>query len=118
MPFLILMVLLVLVLGGVLTLWFAVSLIGVLLTLFVAGLVGWAADALIPGRLPGGWLGAILVGIVGGFVGPIVLRALGFAGAGGPVLFGIHIIPAFVGALVIVALFALLGGSGRRQRAY
>ena len=38
---------------GALT-WFTFTLIGFLLTLAVAGLVGWAADAVVPGRLPGG----------------------------------------------------------------
>ncbi len=117
MPLIILLLVLVVLFGGVLAVWFAVSLIGILLTLIVAGLIGWAADAVIPGRLPGGWLGAVLAGIVGGFIGPIVLRALGMSGNAGPVLFDIHIIPAFVGALVVVALVQLLGGSGRR-RAY
>ena len=28
---------------------------GLLLTLLVAGLVGWAADMVVPGELPGGW---------------------------------------------------------------
>ena len=44
--------------------------IGLLLTLIVAGLIGWAADLVVPrGALPGGWLGAVLTGIIGGFVG-------------------------------------------------
>jgi uncharacterized membrane protein YeaQ/YmgE (transglycosylase-associated protein family) len=85
--------------------WLTFSLIGLLLTLFVAGLVGWAADAVVPGRLPGGWLGAVLAGIVGGFVGTLLL------GHVGPTIFHVNIIPAFIGAAVIAVLAELTMGS-------
>jgi uncharacterized membrane protein YeaQ/YmgE (transglycosylase-associated protein family) len=87
------LLILALVLGG--AMWLTFTLVGFLLTLFVAGFVGWAADAVVPGRLPGGWLGAILAGIVGGFIGTLVL------GHVGPTLFGVNLIPAFIGAAVI-----------------
>ena len=105
---LILLILLVLVFGAgtVLTMGLTVGLIGLLLTLLVAGLVGWAADALIPGgALPGGWIGAVLTGLVGGLLGTWLFGQLGFGT--GPNVFGVHLIPAFVGA-VIVALAAQL----------
>ena len=50
---------------------------GLLLTLLVAGLVGWAADMVVPGRLPGGWIGAVLAGLIGGFIGRMLFHALG-----------------------------------------
>jgi uncharacterized membrane protein YeaQ/YmgE (transglycosylase-associated protein family) len=84
-----------------------IGLIGLLVTLLVAGLVGWAADALIPGgALPGGWLGAVLTGLIGGFVGAWLFHVLGIHDPGFD-LAGVHLIPAFVGA-VIVALAAQL----------
>lgn len=89
--------------------WITVGLLGLMLTLFVAGLVGWAADAVIPGRLPGGWLGAILAGIAGGFVGRLLV------GPVGPVLFGVHLVPAFLGALVVVGAVEVLNGSRSRR---
>jgi uncharacterized membrane protein YeaQ/YmgE (transglycosylase-associated protein family) len=88
--------------------WLTFTLIGFLLTLFVAGLVGWAADAVIPGRLPGGWLGAVLAGIVGGFIGTLLL------GKVGPTIFDINIIPAFIGAAVIAVAAELMTGSRSR----
>ena len=103
MPFLLLLVLLVLLfgVGTMLT----IGLIGLLLTLVVAGLVGWAADTLIPGgTLPGGWLGAVLTGLVGGLVGGWLFHLLGIRDPGFD-LFGVHLIPTFVGA-VVVALAA------------
>ena len=107
---LLLLILLVLVLGT--GMWLTVGLIGLLATLFVAGLVGWAADLVVPGELPGGWLGAVLAGLIGGFIGNIVFHFLGVREPGFS-LFGVHIIPAFVGA-VIIAVIAELFTTRRR----
>jgi uncharacterized membrane protein YeaQ/YmgE (transglycosylase-associated protein family) len=81
------------------------------LTLFMAGLIGWAADMVVPGELPGGWLGAVLTGIIGGLIGKLLL------GNFGPNLFGYHVLPAFIGA-VIVAFAAQLLFSPRSGRSF
>ncbi|MGI9148667.1 MAG: GlsB/YeaQ/YmgE family stress response membrane protein [Chloroflexota bacterium] len=86
--------------------------IGLLFTLVVAGLVGWAADLVVPGRLPGGWFGAVLSGIVGGFIGTWLFRLLGIHDPGFT-LFRVDLIPAFVGAVVIAGAAQLL--SSRRR---
>ena len=108
---LLLLVLLVIVLGAcsIIAVGFT---IGLVLTLVMAGLVGWAADAIVPGRLPGGWFGAVLSGLIGGFIGTWLFHALGIRKPGFE-LFGIHLIPAFVGAVVIAVAAQLL--SGRRS---
>lgn len=108
---LILLIILVLLFG-----WASFAVIGLtvalLLPLIVAGLVGWAADLLIPGgRLPFGWIGAVLTGLIGGLVGTWLFAALRIHDPGF-VLFHVDIIPAFVGA-VIVALAAQLFTSRR-----
>ena len=106
----IVLILLALVLGA--GMWITVGLVGLLVTLLVAGVIGWAADALIPaGRLPYGWVGAILTGIVGAWVGNLLFVAMRLGL--GPQFAGIHLIPAFVGA-VLVALAAQLFTSRRR----
>jgi uncharacterized membrane protein YeaQ/YmgE (transglycosylase-associated protein family) len=92
---------------GALT-WLTFTMIGFLLTLAVAGLVGWAADAVIPGRLPGGWLGAVLAGIVGGFIGTLLLGRIG------PTIFDVNVIPAFIGAAAIAVVAELALGSRSR----
>ena len=102
---LILLILLVLALGA--GMWITVGLVALLATFVVAGLIGWAADLIIPGgALPFGWFGAVLTGLIGGFVGHLVFFALRVPDPG-PSLFGVHVIPAFVGA-VLVALAAQL----------
>jgi uncharacterized membrane protein YeaQ/YmgE (transglycosylase-associated protein family) len=102
---LILLILLALILGA--GMWITVGLVALLATLVVAGLVGWAADLIVPGgALPLGWFGAVLTGLVGGFVGHFVFRQFGIHYPG-LTLFGVDLIPAFVGA-VIIALAAQL----------
>ena len=110
---LILVLLVVLAAAGV---WLTVGLIGLAFTLLVAGVIGWAADLLIPGQLPGGWLGAVLTGILGGFVGHLVFALL-HIGRIGPVIFGIDIVPAFVGAVIIAAAAELFTARNRRALA-
>lgn len=108
---LLLLILLVIVFGAgsVIAVGFTV---GLLLTLIVAGLIGWAADMVVPGgALPGGWLGAVLTGIIGGFVGAWLFATLRIHDPGFS-LFGVDLIPAFVGA-VIVAFAAQLFTSRR-----
>ncbi len=107
MGFLVVALLLVLALGA--AVWIAIGVVGLVLTLVVAGLVGWAADAVIPGALPGGWLGAVLAGIAGGFLGRLLI------GSVGPELFGVQVLPAFIGALVIVAAVELVNSSRARR---
>jgi uncharacterized membrane protein YeaQ/YmgE (transglycosylase-associated protein family) len=64
-------------------------------TIAIAGLVGWIADLLIPGELPFGWLGAVVAGVVGGWLGSLII------GNFGPALFGVHLIPALLGASIL-----------------
>ena len=87
--------LLILVVAVVIFFSLAMNLVHLLLMLFIAGLVGALADAVVPGRLPYGWLGAILAGLVGGWLGTLLLGPMG------PSIFGIRLLPAFVGAVIL-----------------
>ena len=75
--------------------WITVSLVGLLITLVVAGLVGWLADRVVPGELPYGWLGAIAAGLLGSWLGGWLFDGFG------PDIGGIALIPAFVGAVIL-----------------
>jgi uncharacterized membrane protein YeaQ/YmgE (transglycosylase-associated protein family) len=92
------LILIVLILGA--GMWATVGLVALLATLVVAGLVGWAADLVVPGKLPLGWLGAVLTGLIGGWLGHLLFNALNIHVAQ-VVLFGVDLLPAFVGALII-----------------
>ena len=78
------------------------GLIGLGLHLLMAGLIGALADSVVPGTLPWGWVGAILAGLIGSWLGVLILGNLG------PSLFGIPIIPGFVGAVILAFALSLL----------
>ena len=75
----------------------------------IAGFVGWLADLVVPGELPFGWLGAILAGILGGWIGGAVL------GNFGPTLYNVSLIPTFLGAVVLAAGVRLVAPSLARR---
>jgi uncharacterized membrane protein YeaQ/YmgE (transglycosylase-associated protein family) len=83
--------------------WVLTSLIGLLITLLIAGLIGWLADQIVPGRIPYGWLGAIVAGLLGSFIGGILL------GEVGPTIGGISIIPALIGAIILAFVLEAIG---------
>jgi uncharacterized membrane protein YeaQ/YmgE (transglycosylase-associated protein family) len=103
MPLLLLFILIVFVLA---LFWLTAKIVGVIITLVIAGLVGALADSLVPGDMPFGWLGAILAGLVGSWVGVYLFDRMGIGT--GIVLAGIPIIPAFVGALILSFVASLL----------
>ena len=93
------------VLAAIILFWVTSAIVGVLLMLAMAGVVGWLADMVVPGRLPYGWLGAIVAGLLGTILGSVlpVVNHLG------PSLFGIRPIPAFVGAVIVIAIAGVVG---------
>ncbi len=109
-----LLLLLLLILFVIVLFWITVNVIGVIITLVIAGLVGALADSIIPGDLPFGWLGAILAGLLGSWLGVFLFARLGIGT--GIVIAGIPIIPAFVGALILAFLASLLYHQGARGR--
>lgn len=111
MAFVILLI--VLLVLGWLTFMIVGSVVGLVLTLLVAGVIGWLADLVVPGELPGGWVGAVIAGLVGGFIGRALFHWLNW-GTGFPV-FGVDVIPAFVGAVIVAVAAELLTNSRRRR---
>jgi len=85
------------------------SILGLLILLLVAALVGLLADTLVPGAVPFGWVGAIIVGLIGAWLGGILL------GDFGPHLAGIYLIPAVIGAVIFSLLLELLLGTFTRR---
>lgn len=81
--------------------WFTSGLIHLALQLFMAGLVGALADAVVPGKLPWGWVGAVLAGLLGSWLGTMLI------GRVGPSLFGVPVVPGFVGAVILAVVMSL-----------
>jgi uncharacterized membrane protein YeaQ/YmgE (transglycosylase-associated protein family) len=89
--------------------------LGFLLMLLVAAIIGFVGDALAPGAMPGGWIGAIVAGLVGSAVGGYLFAALNLPI--GPVIGGLAIVPSIFGAVIVVwALSALSGTLARGGR--
>ena len=87
--------------------WLVTSLVGLVITLVIAALIGWLADKIVPGQLPYGWLGAIVAGLLGSFLGGILLGDLG------PTIGGISLVPALVGAIILAFIAEAIGKTER-----
>jgi uncharacterized membrane protein YeaQ/YmgE (transglycosylase-associated protein family) len=76
--------------------------LGLVLHLVMAGVIGVLADRAVPGRLPWGWIGAVVAGLLGSWLGVLLI------GRVGPSLFGVPLLPALVGALILAVVAALV----------
>lgn len=79
---------------------------GLIVLLLVAMIVGLLADALVPGKLPGGWLGAMVAGIVGAALGGYLTDDPSWAT--GPRFGGLPLVPALIGAGLVVLAWSYL----------
>lgn len=84
------------------------SIIHLALFLLVAGLVGWIASKIVLGDRPYGCLGSTLAGLVGGWLGYLLI------GPAGPSLFGVRLLPALLGAIILTLVASLVFGRSRR----
>jgi uncharacterized membrane protein YeaQ/YmgE (transglycosylase-associated protein family) len=84
---------------------------GILYFLIVGLIAGFLAKYVVPGEGPGGFIGDMIIGVVGAFIGGFVFtRVLGQPGMDGFSLWSILV--AFVGAVIL--LFILRALAGRR----
>lgn len=84
--------------------------LGVVLMLITAAFIGWIADMVVPGRLPLGWIGSIMAGLVGAWIGTAII------GEWGPTVGGLALVPGIIGAVIFAFLVRILLGSANRQR--
>ncbi len=70
-------------------------------SLIIGGVVGAIGQAILGADVPGGIIGNIIVGFIGAWVGHALFQM-------GPELGGIYIIPAIVGAILIVFIYDLI----------
>lgn len=83
------------------------TVLGFIVLLIVAFIAGAIGEAIAGAKVPGGGLGSIIAGLIGAWLGG---RLLHF----GPVIGGIQIIPAIIGAAVFVFLLRLIFSMTRR----
>lgn len=71
---------------------------GLIWTLIVGAIIGVIAGALTSKDTPAGWIGNIVAGLVGSWLGQSLL------GTWGPSLAGMALIPSIIGAVILVAI--------------
>lgn len=80
---------------------------GLILFLIMGLIAGLIARAIMPGRDPMGWLGTMVLGVVGALLGGFLFGgpddAVGYLGA-------------IVGALIVLFVYRLVVGRGNRAR--
>ena len=80
---------------------------GIIAFLIIGLIAGFIARALVPGPDPMGWLGTMILGIVGSFVGG-TLAALVFGGT--LALSASRIVGSIVGAIIVLLIWRAMGG--------
>lgn len=81
---------------------------GFLAYLIIGGIIGWLAGLILGKNIPGGIIGNIVAGIIGAWVGGLIFPEMG------PVIWGMAIIPALIGSIILVAILSLLLKSMRK----
>lgn len=80
-----------------------------ILFLFVAAACAWIADYLVPGTIPGGFLVAVIFGIIGAWIGVSLM------GPVGPSLAGVSLLPTIIGSSILVFLASFVGRQFARR---
>ncbi|MFA8438493.1 GlsB/YeaQ/YmgE family stress response membrane protein [Pueribacillus sp. YX66] len=75
---------------------------GFIWSLIVGGIIGWLAGLILGRDIPGGIIGNIIAGFIGAWLGSAIL------GRWGPEIGGFYIVPALIGAIVLVLLAGLI----------
>lgn len=78
------------------------DILGFLLFLIVAAACAFLAEWLVPGTIPGGFITAAIVGVIGAWIGGSLL------GHVGPSLAGVSLIPCILGSAIFVFLLSLI----------
>uniref|UniRef100_UPI0020BF90FD GlsB/YeaQ/YmgE family stress response membrane protein n=1 Tax=Bacillus cereus TaxID=1396 RepID=UPI0020BF90FD len=82
-----------------------------IVSLIVAIIIDWIGSLFVKGSMPGGIIGSMIAGLIGAWIGH------GLLGTWEPHLSGFAIIPAIIGAAIVVFLFSLIARSRRAKKA-
>lgn len=81
---------------------------GLIWSLIVGGILGAIAGAIMGKDVPGGIIGNIIAGFLGSWIGTSLL------GAWGPAIGGFYIVPALIGAVILIFVVSLILRNTRR----
>ena len=82
---------------------------GILGWIILGGLAGWIASMIAGTNARQGFIGNIVIGIIGAFLGGFIMSLLGFDGITGFNLYSLLV--ALLGAVVALWLFRMLSGN-------
>ena len=75
---------------------------GFIISLIVGGLLGWVASMIVGRDVPGGIIGNIIAGVVGSWLGTAIFGDMG------PSIAGYAIIPALIGAIILIFIVSMI----------
>jgi uncharacterized membrane protein YeaQ/YmgE (transglycosylase-associated protein family) len=81
---------------------------GIIWMIVVGLIAGLIARAVMPGPDPMGWIGTIVLGIVGSFVGGFLAATLFGRSATGSVIEPTGIVGSVIGALIVLAIYRMV----------
>lgn len=84
------------------------SILGFLVFCIVAAVCAWIADYFVPGRIPGGFLAAVVVGAIGAWLGTALMGPMG------PDLGGVALLPAILGSAITIFCLSLFSRATAR----
>ena len=73
-----------------------------ILSVIIALVIGIVADKISPVSMPGRWAGSLVAGFIGNWIGPLIF------GTWGPMVVGFSLVPALIGAIIVVILAGIL----------
>ncbi|RDW21287.1 GlsB/YeaQ/YmgE family stress response membrane protein [Oceanobacillus arenosus] len=82
---------------------------GFLWSLIIGGILGWIGSLIAGKDIPGGIIGNIIAGFIGAWIGSSLL------GNWGPEIGGFYIIPALIGAIVLIFVVSLIMRAMRKN---
>ncbi|MVP02329.1 GlsB/YeaQ/YmgE family stress response membrane protein [Paenibacillus lutrae] len=85
--------------------------IGLIITIIMAVVIGIIGDAIVRSNMPGGIIGSMIAGFVGAWLGALLL------GNWGPQIGGFAVIPAIIGAALFVFLIGMISRAFNRSNA-
>lgn len=75
---------------------------GLIWQLLIGAVIGAVAGALTSRDVPMGWIGNILAGLIGSWLGEMLL------GSWGPTIAGMALVPSIIGAVILVVITSML----------
>lgn len=86
------------------------SILGLIGSLIVTIVIVAIVEAVSKTNLPYGWLGNIVVGLIGGVVGQFLLGQWGLS------IFGVYIVQTFIGSLIFIIVAKWIMGMVAKSR--